>query len=152
MTNSSAQFTDLVAHAAAVNSLPFALVCAVCEQESSWNPWEIRYEPAFFIKYVLPLQEKGVIHTDSEARARAFSWGLMQVMGEVARELGYSDHMAKLCDPATGLAIGTKHLAHKLHEAAGDVPKALQLWNGGSNPNYSSEVLARIPAYQKGNS
>ena len=28
---------------------------AVVEQESGWNPWAMRYEPAFFSKYVAPL-------------------------------------------------------------------------------------------------
>jgi hypothetical protein len=26
--------------------------------------------------------------------------------------------------------------------------RALELWNGGGNPNYASEVLARIAKYQ----
>jgi soluble lytic murein transglycosylase-like protein len=78
-----------VAHkAAALQSLDPALVCAVVEQESGWNTWAMRYEPAFFTKYVAPLYTNNKIAA-TEAWARGFSWGLMQVMGQVARESGF---------------------------------------------------------------
>ena len=80
--------TDLIALARATaeaHQLDAALVCAICEQESAWNPWAIRYEPAFFAHYVAPQLAAGQI-SNTEAQARAFSWGLMQVMGQVARE------------------------------------------------------------------
>lgn len=118
------------------------LVCAIVEQESGWCPWAIRFEPAFLERYVKPL---GL--SDTEATARSVSWGLMQLMGEVARELGYKDHLAALCDPAIGLDWGCKHFANKLKSAAGDVHKALLLWNGGGNPSYPDQVLARCQKY-----
>ncbi len=45
-----AQLVALARRAAAAQSLDPALVCAVVEQESAWNPWAIRYEPLFFAK------------------------------------------------------------------------------------------------------
>ena len=30
------------------------IVCAVIEQESGWNPWAIRFEPAFEQRYIKP--------------------------------------------------------------------------------------------------
>jgi soluble lytic murein transglycosylase-like protein len=45
---------SLARAAAAAHSLDPALVCAVCEQESSWDPFAIRYEPAFYDRYVAP--------------------------------------------------------------------------------------------------
>jgi len=68
-------------------SLDPVLVCSVVEQESGWNPWAIRYEPAFMQKYVAPLYTNNKIGA-TEAFARSFSWGLMQTMGQVAREAG----------------------------------------------------------------
>jgi soluble lytic murein transglycosylase-like protein len=133
---------------AATESLDPALVCAVIEQESAWNPWAMRYEPLFFAKYVAPLYTNNKI-TASEAYARGFSWGLMQVMGQTAREHGFnSQFLSALCDPAAGLTIGCKILRAKLDAAHNDTARALQLWNGGANPNYSIEVLARIPRYR----
>jgi soluble lytic murein transglycosylase-like protein len=119
------------------------------EQESSWNPWALRYEPAFYARYVEPQLSRGAIASEGEARARAFSWGLMQVMGQVARERGFAGaSLANLCDPATGLAVGCRVFAAKLAAAEGNVERALQLWNGGANPDYAAQVLARAAHYK----
>jgi Transglycosylase SLT domain len=170
-----------------------ALVCAIIEQESAWDAHAIRYEPAFRTRYVAPL---GLPPT--EEIARSISWGLMQVMGQVAREHSFgSKFLAALCDPAAGIEVGCAVLASKLagsrtagvspanlnlplplqlpsplpsslptpsplpsvHVAAAFRPaaclsdealtaRALQLWNGGGNPNYASEVLARLSNYK----
>ena len=81
------QLVVLARKAAEAEGLEPALVCAVAEQESAWNPWAMRYEPAFFTKYVAPLYTNYKV-TASEAYARGFSWGLMQVMGQVAARNG----------------------------------------------------------------
>jgi soluble lytic murein transglycosylase-like protein len=73
------QLVALARRVAAAQGLDAPLVCAVIEQESGWNPWALRYEPAFFAKYVASLYTNYKI-TASEAYARGFSWGLMQVM------------------------------------------------------------------------
>jgi soluble lytic murein transglycosylase-like protein len=148
---------DLIALARATaeaHQLDAALVCAICEQESAWNPWAIRYEPAFFARYVAPQLVAGQISI-TEAQARAFSWGLMQVMGQVAREHNFAvvssqniTPLAQLCNPVCGLETGCAVFATKLTAAHGDVSRALQLWNGGGNPNYAAEVLARAGKYQ----
>jgi len=123
------------------------LVCAIAEQESAWNPWAMRYEPRFFSKYVALLYTNNKISV-TEAYARAFSWGLMQVMGQVAREHGYAGELAALCDPATGLEWGCKVFAHKLAVAQGNVHEALLSWNGGGNTAYPGQVLARVENYR----
>ena len=137
----------LARDAAVARSLDAALVCAVIEQESGWNPWAMRYEPAFFARYVAPLYTNNRISA-SEAYARGFSWGLMQVMGQVARENGFSsDFLSALCDPEQGLALGCLVLQKKLAAAGGDVTRALLGWNGGANPSYAAAVLARKGRY-----
>jgi soluble lytic murein transglycosylase-like protein len=133
--------------AAAAQSLDPALVCAVVEQESSWNTWAIRFEPAFFAKYVASLYTNNKV-TASEAYARGFSWGLMQVMGQVARETGFdAPFLAALCDPEQGLITGCKVLRRKFDAMAGDTTRALLAWNGGGNPAYPAQVLARRAHY-----
>jgi len=144
-----AELVVLAHNAANAQSLCPELVCAVVEQESAWDRWAIRYEPAFYTRYVEPQLARGTIVDEGEARARAFSWGLMQVMGQVAREHGFAGaSLAALCDPATCLAVGCRALAAKLAAAEGNVARALQLWNGGANPNYAAAVLARAPHYR----
>ncbi len=125
--------------------LESALVCAVIEQESGWSTWAMRYEPAFFIRYVA----SQVNLSDTERQARATSWGLMQVMGQVARERGFGQKfLSSLCDPDFGLAVGCEYLKHILDGHGGDVANALQRWNGGANPDYAQEVMARMSKYQ----
>jgi len=140
--------------AARAHALWPELVCAVIEQESSWDHWAARYEPAFYARYIEPqlARRDAASHaadlTDTEARMRAFSWGLMQVMGQAAREHGFAGNsLAELCDPARGLDIGCRILAAKIAAAEGNVARALLLWNGGASPNYADAVLARTHRY-----
>jgi hypothetical protein len=188
---------DLLALARTIatqRSLDPALVCAVAEQESAWDAHSIRYEPAFRTRYVAPL---GLSPT--EEIARSISWGLMQVMGQVAREHGFTGKfLSALADPAAGLDIGCIVLASKIAAASrelaaapqppalissppasqpnqrGTAPsdhpaqqavssaslvsstlstavlfhRALLLWNGGANPDYPAQVLARLSNYR----
>lgn len=144
MSITNGQLIIQAKQAASAHGLDPALVCAIVEQESTWNPWSARYEPAFYQHYVSPIAHT---MTPTEAYGRAWSYGLMQVMGEVAREHGYVGDFTAMCDPATGLTQGCVHFAKKLKAAAGDTAKALQLWNGGGNPQYSTQVLARVAKY-----
>jgi soluble lytic murein transglycosylase-like protein len=125
-----------------------ALVCAVVEQESQWNQWAIRYEPGYMAKYIAPMYTNGKIRA-TEAYARSFSWGLMQLMGEDARELN-ADMMflSQLCDPETNLSLGCEWLFREINAAKGDVAAGLLRWNGGADPTYPAQVLARKDKYQ----
>lgn len=119
------------------------LVCAVCEQESSWNPWAVRYEPAFYLRYIAPMN----LANATEAQMRSTSFGLMQIMGQTAREFGFCEHfLSELCDPDTGVEYGCKKL-QKCFSVHGDAETSLLAYNGGSNPNYPSQVLARVKNY-----
>jgi soluble lytic murein transglycosylase-like protein len=145
--NVAPELLMLARRTAAANGLDPAIVCAVVEQESAWNPWAMRYEPAFFAKYVASLYTNNKI-TASEAYARGFSWGLMQVMGQVARETGFdAPFLSTICDPQQGLSIGCKVLRKKFDAMAGDTTRALLAWNGGANSAYPVQVLARRPHY-----
>lgn len=146
-------------------SLDAALVCAIAEQESSWEAHALRYEPAFRMRYVAPL---GLPPT--EEIARSISWGLMQVMGQVAREHGFTGKfLSALCEPSCGIEIGCAVFAAKIAEAARALAasrdtdgiglrepvlaneiatRALELWNGGGNPDYAAQVLARVAHYK----
>jgi soluble lytic murein transglycosylase-like protein len=107
----------------------------------------MRYEPAFFAKYVATLYTNNKVSA-SEAYARGFSWGLMQVMGQVARETGFDAlFLSELCDPAQGLVAGCKVLRKKFDAMAGDTTRALLAWNGGGNSTYATQVLARRAHY-----
>jgi soluble lytic murein transglycosylase-like protein len=139
------QLIALARSIAAQHGLEDVLVCAVIEQESNWNPWAVRYEEGFYVKYVLPI--KGL--SDTEARTRSMSWGPMQILGQVARERGFANtYLSGLCDPATGIDWGCGHLKAKLVEAGGEITKGLLLWNGGSNLAYPQQVLSKTLKYE----
>jgi hypothetical protein len=230
----SVEIIAMARAAAAKHALDPALVCAVVEQESAWDAHAIRYEPSFRTRYVAPLglpPKEGppgrrlVEPGGTEEIARSISWGLMQVMGQVAREHGFQGKfLSALCEPEAGLDIGCAVLAAKFAAAAtlraasgavegqgflalsevegspaendgrvapsdlpgspcrrpgspsllpqavaqalapeqqksaaqrqeqgiaaGEIARALQLWNGGANPDYASQVLARLPHYR----
>jgi soluble lytic murein transglycosylase-like protein len=138
---------NLARRIGAAHGIDPQLVCAVIEQESAWNPWAVRYEPGFLSRYVAPQYTAGKLSA-TEAYTRSMSWGLMQVMGQVAREHGFANpSLAELCDPATGVEFGCRIVAERLARSKGDVPAALLAWNGGTDLNYAAEVLARKRNY-----
>jgi hypothetical protein len=117
MSNADPRMIALARDAAARCNLDAAIVCAVIEQESGWDSHAMRYEGAFRAKYVAPL---GLSPT--EEIARSISWGLMQVMGQVAREQGFAGKfLSELCEPDTGVALGCAVLAGKLAVAEGEL-------------------------------
>jgi soluble lytic murein transglycosylase-like protein len=102
-----------VTGAAEKHGIPRDLVAALVRVESAGQPWAFRFEPAFLRKYVEERPRRfGSISIESERIGRATSWGLLQIMGQVARERGFaSPYLSELCAPETGLELGCRHLA-----------------------------------------
>jgi soluble lytic murein transglycosylase-like protein len=126
-------------------------VAAVVLQESSGDPSEMRLENGFYRKYVRPMGGKLTHHqpdtipVELEALGRSTSWGLMQLMGQVARELGFAgESLADLKYPTVNLDLGCKYLRRLLDRAGGDWDKALLRWNGGGDPNYHKKVYRHV--------
>jgi hypothetical protein len=70
---------------------------------------------------------------DQEWWAQQASWGLLQVMGAVARERGCREpYLPALCDDITlNLEIGCAHLRYLFARAHGEVDKAVGAYNAG---------------------
>jgi soluble lytic murein transglycosylase-like protein len=69
---------------------------------------------------------------DQEWWGQQASWGLLQVMGAVARERGFRGlYLPELCDPVLNLDVGCRHYAAFLRWAGGDMWKAVAAYNGG---------------------
>jgi soluble lytic murein transglycosylase-like protein len=130
---------------AAKYGLDPAIVAAVCEQESSWNTWAIRFEPAFEVRYIHPALPAAPTTLEL---TKAMSFGLMQVMGEVAIEFGWQGRfLTQLCDPDIGVDIGCRKL-QKCFSAHCDPEASLLAYNGGGNSFYGKQVLARVQHYE----
>jgi soluble lytic murein transglycosylase-like protein len=106
----------------------------------------MRFEPAFEARYVKPAI---AAMPTTEEMAKAVSFGLMQIMGETAREFGFKGRfLTELCDPETGLEYGCRKLRRCFDNAAWDAGAALLHWNGGSDPTYPLRVVARVRKYE----
>lgn len=118
-------------------------------QESSGNPLSFRYEPAFYRRYI---HDKGLagfvpnplrIPDRLERDLRSTSFGLCQIMGQVAREQGFrNEWLPTLCDPQINIDLGAKILASFI-KAKGSERAGLLRYNGGGDPNYPDKIYTR---------
>ena len=132
-----------------------ALLAALVIQESGGNPDAYRHEPEYQTKYVTGQarwnRARALGWTDDEL---ATSWGLTQVLGTTAWEMGFKYPPDKILDPASNLTLGAKYLRMKLDQYKGNTVEALLAYNGGDgaviayregrpyNLNYALNVLA----------
>ena len=147
---------EQLAHQGAFDhGLPDWIVDGVITVESSWNPWaynpEQKYRWFWNVKTDEPFRAVTAAEINNEYAPRDFprlagdndnewwaqqaSWGLMQVMGAVARERGFKgDYLTELCDPAIGIQYGCAHLVwlkNKLYAKYG-WQGVLSAYNSGS--------------------
>lgn len=149
-------YDDLFAAAETTHNLPAGILRAMAVQESGLNPWAGRFERAFQEHYInsrmrsdLPgLWPRGVSE-ETERVWRSTSWGLLQVMGQVARELGFvGPFLSQLTDPETGIEFGARQLAAKLKKYP-VLADALSAYNSGvptaaNRDSYVAPILARL--------
>jgi soluble lytic murein transglycosylase-like protein len=119
--------------------IDLSLLCAVIEHESSWNPWSIRFEPAFESRYIKPALPAA---PSTLELTKAMSFGLMQIMGETAIELGFQGKfLSQLCDPGYGVDFGCRKFRRCLDQAGNSETLALLRYNGGSDNTYPVTVI-----------
>lgn len=123
-------------------------VLAVIQVESAGVPHRTKYEPdwIYFCKPEFHAKRQG-IDVPTETQLQKFSYGLMQIMGGVAREWGYSDPLVLLVDPIRSLEYGCRHLADKRRR----YPLGrdwIAAYNGGSpRKNPDGTYVSRLEAY-----
>lgn len=136
----NAPLIDLIKSEAVFRKLPWELVYAICQVESSLNPLATRYEPNFRwlvgnIDTMTPLERHG----------QMTSWGLMQVMGSVARELGFAGQFDDNCAlflPSINLFYGCLHL-RRFKAKYNEWPDVIAAYNAGS----PRRVMGSVGAY-----
>lgn len=138
------ELISLAKSIAKASKLDPAIVCGIIQRESSFDPGVApRFEPAYKVRYIDHMDLP-----DDEKLGRSTSWGMMQLMGESARECGYDKLLVDLRTPEIGIAWGCRWFGRKLHTAQGDTHRALLYWNGGGNPHYPDEVIALSEAFK----
>lgn len=119
--------------------------------ESAGKTHAYRFEPGFWTRYMVDKPEWDGANPE---RVSA-SYGLLQIMYPVARELGYHDIPEYLFSPVTGLYWGAMKLAKLRDWAGGDIAAALASYNGGMkgnekrpfrNQEYVSKVFRMLEA------
>jgi hypothetical protein len=115
---------------AAEQGLDGDLVAAICGQASRWQPWHVEYGGIFYVARVAPLVENRILTDLTEARSRAFRWGLMGILGFRARQAGYDGPLAQLLDPSIGLSLGCLLLRGMLSSSpeGADLSKSWRTW------------------------
>jgi soluble lytic murein transglycosylase-like protein len=121
---------DLVARFSIRYAIPRQLLAALMQVESGGDPWATRFEPGY--RWLWDVREdrpyKGApesipaprfVSGETELMQQRTSWGLLQVMGATARELGYRGRfLAHLCDPEFGMEYGCRYI-QTLHSRFG---------------------------------
>lgn len=121
--------------------------------ESRGNQFATRYEGGFHFTSNLA---KWARHThvleQTELVGQKTSWGLMQVMGGTAREMGFDGNFPQLCDAGIGIKYGAMYYWRQM-ERYKDPMQAVAAYNAGSvrmtisgeelvNQNYVDKVFA----------
>lgn len=112
------------------------LIRAICKKESNYNPWAIRFEPVVYANgnYLITpaaYASRLLISVETEKVMQSCSIGAMQVMGFLARELGYYGELTKLCAPDFGIKYGCTQLK-RLFQKYGDEAEVISAYNQGS--------------------
>jgi hypothetical protein len=123
------------------HSLPPALLAAFIQEESAFDQWATRTEPHYKTKKVVIAEarahsrlHRGVPTVATEIDNRSMSYGLMQPMGQVAREQGYkARYLTALFAPFDNIEQGAIHLKAKLKRYPGDTLSAISAYNQGNN-------------------
>ena len=93
-------------------SLPPPLIKSIIQVESSGNTYAVRYEPHFRWLYNVEDYTSGLQTESTEKEMQKTSWGLMQIMGATAREIGFDGaYLSELINPETNIKYGCKYLA-----------------------------------------
>src|SRR4029450_7443833 len=123
-------FDPLISASSARWGVPFQWVKAVIGTESNFDPDAYRAEP----------------------RIGDASYGLMQLLSETARGLGFSGDPAELYDPERNIDLGTKLLAQLRARYGADFRRVYSAYNSGNPDRWqtSSQVLHNAEGAETG--
>ncbi len=122
----------IVEAAALKNGCDPDIAVAIAANESSWDTYAVRYEPKWkYLENVTIHARADRITDETETQLQKFSWGLMQVMGSVARELKFELALPMLCIPEFGADYGTKKLAQLWRKYPNELD-VIAAYNAGS--------------------
>lgn len=152
MALTTTQTKALIRASAESQNVNVRIALAIAETESGYNAMAMRYEPKW--KYLVSEQSFASalkITVETERQLQKFSYGLFQIMGSVARELGFSDMLPELLDPYVNIKVGL-HKIKQLADRLKDIEAYVSAYNAGiggvgTNPEYVKKVLKAAEKY-----
>lgn len=113
--------------------LEINFVMAIASVESNFDYQARRFEPKWEYWYQLSaFSEQNGITALTEQTDQATSWGVMQVMGTVCRELGHKSKLTDVLeDPILGIRYGCKKLI-QIQKRYEDEDAVISAYNAGS--------------------
>lgn len=117
-------YNDSIQNYASQYGVDPSYIAAVIQTESSGNPDSYRFEP----------------------KLNDASFGLMQVLSQTAKNLGYTGTPDGLYDPDTNIMYGTKLIAQLQSRFGADPAAIYSAYNSGSATKYktSTEVASNV--------
>ena len=144
------EYARLAEAAAKEHSLPDWLVKSIISVESGGNPYASRYEHEFYINYIVGLGKIYVsppCSLQTERILRATSLGLMQIMGQVARERGFKGtYLTELCIADVGIEYGCRQLSYLVKKFGPNIDDVIRAYNGGNPKANNIDYLRRVHA------
>ena len=147
---------DFIGSSALYYKIDEKIVKSIIVVESSGKTYAQRYEPNYIYlwdcksqkPYMLSNRSKipddfyaqakngsAMSTRETEFHGQKTSWGLMQVMGAVAREYGFDGYLAELCIPNIGIDYGCRHFSSyvkRYRHSQTALHDAIAAYNAGS--------------------
>ena len=116
------------------------LVYGICQKESGFVPEAVRYEDGYRYLFDPSRVRPRGCSLDTEIVMQKTSWGVMQVMGGVLRELGFTGWMTGIVgDIPAQVDYGCRHLGRFIRRYG--LPDAIAAYNAGSPRQNEAGVL-----------
>lgn len=95
--------------------VPPELVLGIIEAESGGDPHATRINATYPYTMMQAKRPAGC-SVDMERMCQKTAWGLMQVIGATARELGFDGWLSELVSPETNIRLGIEFLRRKMSQ------------------------------------
>lgn len=124
-------FESIILEQALKYSIPSKWIQAIIHQESRSNPYALRYEADYRWILTPEFYAKSLgISVDTEIQCQKMSWGLGQIMGALARELGHLGPMGELFLPELNIGYIAKRL-WQIQQRSSSIDEMFAIYNGG---------------------
>ena len=113
--------------------VPPELVLGIIEAESGGDPHVTKINATYPYTMMQAKRPAGC-SVDMERMCQKTAWGLMQVMGATARELGFDGWLSELVNPETNVRLGIEFLGRKMSQyfERDGIEGVVAAYNGGA--------------------